>query len=235
MGFLSKAQQIPATARAAAINAGTLQSHIPYASAASSQGLPNYVGFSSPDLLHKFVLSDSAIVSIGHCETEFATGMYLINSSGFIITNAGENTPLCSRNRSSMVNTLGPGTYYYVLSKRSGAGFGLIRLTINLRPLPKSLSEQLSEVFGSLELSRVPYGLLRDIAIEQAELSNHQGALLGDSTLVEQVLFNSLYSTLMTSRVDNSAYNFQDVSKIDSIALINRQPGRVLIHLVKGS
>lgn len=44
-----------------------------------------------------------------------------------------------------------------------------------------AFADQMTTIFGSLETNRTPYGLLFDMALEQAQLPNYKGNILADS------------------------------------------------------
>jgi|GEM_PF-5542715 len=121
--------------------------------------------------------------------------MHLINASGYTIAINNDNGPACSGISASIARNLIPGVYY-VVSEGSGTGAGTVNLNLSIPALPSQpdLFAQLSTAMQHMELSRIPYGLLQDIAVEQIELDNHRGVLLGDSTLVTHSLFNSIYT-----------------------------------------
>lgn len=71
-------------------------------------------------------------------------------------------------------------------------------------------------IFGPLEKNRVPYGLLRDFAIELTDLEHYNG-LLTDSNYVDYGDFFDIYQTLFTSRVHSNAGNWVNPIVADSL------------------
>ena len=61
-----------------------------------------------------------------------------------------------------------------------------------------------NNVFGALEATRVPTGLLTDYGFDFADPKIYNGSVLVDSTLMEQGLYSDLYKTIFTSRFNNN-------------------------------
>jgi len=84
-------------------------------------------------------------------------------------------------------------------------------------------SNQMNNVFSTLEKNRVPHGLLLDYAFEFAELSNYNGVLT-DTNKVSAGILRDIYSTIVMSAVHNNAGVLYSPDYIDSIWQVQRQP-----------
>lgn len=93
-----------------------------------------------------------------------------------------------------------------------------------------AFASQMTTIFGSLETNRTPYGLLFDMALEQAQLPNYKGNILVDSNYVDMAEFHSIYQTLRSMRFHSTASTFLSVNDLDSLALLQRLPGRILLN-----
>ena len=80
-----------------------------------------------------------------------------------------------------------------------------------------------NQLFGALEVNRVPTGLLMDYAFDFAEPKIYNGVVLHDSTLMEPGIFSELYSTIFTSKVNANAGTLLHPSIHDSLYYIARQ------------
>lgn len=77
---------------------------------------------------------------------------------------------------------------------------------------------QMNTIFANLDKSKVPYGLLRDYAMEFTNLECYNGtAALMDSNYIHANAFWSIYNTLSSARV-NTASNF--LQRADSLDLV---------------
>lgn len=79
-----------------------------------------------------------------------------------------------------------------------------------------------NNVFGLLEASRVPTGLLLDYGFDFTEPKTFNGVTLQDSTLVEPGIFSELYKTIFTSRFNGTA-SLRHPHVHDSLFYIARQ------------
>jgi hypothetical protein len=87
-----------------------------------------------------------------------------------------------------------------------------------------TFNHRVNFIFGALEANRVPYGLLRDYAMEFTALSGYNGAALADSNLVNKRLFFEIYNTLVSARIHSSANaTLPDPGYADSIWFTKRQ------------
>lgn len=89
--------------------------------------------------------------------------------------------------------------------------------------------DQINAIFARLELSRVPYGLLKDFALEQTDLGNYDGIYLVDSNKVDISAFNNIYQTLQSAKVNSSAYSFTPLSTLGQLNLSRRSPGKIVL------
>jgi hypothetical protein len=63
-----------------------------------------------------------------------------------------------------------------------------------------SFSTQMNTVFANLDKTKVPYGYLRDYAMEFTNLENYNGkATLADSNLTDMGNFWEVYNTLISA------------------------------------
>jgi Secretion system C-terminal sorting domain/PGAP1-like protein len=92
-----------------------------------------------------------------------------------------------------------------------------------------AFADQMAIIFGSLETNRVPYGLLFDIALEQAQLVNYKGNILADSNYVDMAELHAIYQTLRSMRFHSTSATFSSADVLDSLAMLQRQPGRILL------
>jgi predicted nucleic acid-binding protein len=89
-----------------------------------------------------------------------------------------------------------------------------------------TFNHQMNLAFGLLELNRVPYGILRDYAMEFTSLAAYDGTYLADSNRLNKRIFYEIYNTLVTARVHASAYaSMPDPAYTDSLWFTKRQPG----------
>lgn len=79
-----------------------------------------------------------------------------------------------------------------------------------------------NNVFGLLEATRVPTGLLMDYAFDFSDPTIYNGTVLVDSTLMEQGLYNDLYKTIFTSRFNNNI-SLRHPRQHDSLCFAARQ------------
>ncbi|WP_152268751.1 hypothetical protein [Agriterribacter humi] len=66
-----------------------------------------------------------------------------------------------------------------------------------------------NNVFGLLEASRVPTGLLLDYSFDFIEPKTFNGVTLHDSTLVEAGIFSELYKTIFTGKFNNTGNGYR--------------------------
>jgi hypothetical protein len=93
-----------------------------------------------------------------------------------------------------------------------------------------SFSTQMNNVFANVDKSKVPYGILRDYAMEFTNLSQFNGAAaLADSNLTAMGTLYEVYYTLLTGRIYNSATGFIKTDSISNWWDNARQPGRITL------
>jgi hypothetical protein len=69
-----------------------------------------------------------------------------------------------------------------------------------------SFNTSMNHVFGNLDKSKVPFGLLRDYAMEFTNLKNFNDTAWVDSNKIDKALLWSILSTLATARMTSVAY-----------------------------
>jgi hypothetical protein len=92
-----------------------------------------------------------------------------------------------------------------------------------------AFSQAMTDVFSTLDLNRVPYGLLQDAALEQTELSNYKGTVLADSNRVDISTYSAVYQTLVSAWVNNTAPVFTPISEMEDKCSSLRQPGKIIL------
>ena len=89
-------------------------------------------------------------------------------------------------------------------------------------------STRMNYVFGQLDKSRIPTGLLLDYAMEFASLANYNG-MLTDTNKVNKGLLADIYNTLLTSGIHSSGGGFYHPDYLDSLWQVQRQPGIITL------
>ena len=89
-------------------------------------------------------------------------------------------------------------------------------------------STRMNYVFGQLDKSRIPTGLLLDYAMEFASLANYNGVLT-DTNKVNKGLLMDVYNTLLTSGIHSSGGSFYHTDYLDSVWQVQRQPGIITL------
>ncbi len=93
-----------------------------------------------------------------------------------------------------------------------------------------TFNSRMNHIFGNLDKSKVPYGLLRDYALELTNLENFDGSALTDSNRVDAGAFKAIYNTLAFARVTNAAYTtLPSPRAIDSLWYHARHYGQVTL------
>ncbi len=85
-----------------------------YKNNSSYNGYGNKFGQPSDDIFYKMTISETTLVNISLCGSNFDTYLHLLNGAGAEIESNDDNGPLCSGFQSSIQTTLSPGTYYIV-------------------------------------------------------------------------------------------------------------------------
>ena len=94
--------------------------------------------------------------------------------------------------------------------------------------IDNSFYNRMNYVFSPLEKNRVPYGLLRDFAMEFADLERYSGSV-NDSNYVDYGDFFDIYQTLFTSRIHSNAGTFVNPIVADSLWYLQRDVNLITI------
>lgn len=89
--------------------------------------------------------------------------------------------------------------------------------------LDNNYRNYVNQVFGALEVNRVPTGLLTDYGFDFTDPKIYNGSVLVDSTLMEQGIYSDLYKTIYTSRFNNNVGSLRHPSIQDSLCYTARQ------------
>lgn len=217
------------------INVGTISQGTIYTDTknnATVNGFGNDYGQPSHDIYYKFTLNSAAEVNISNCSSTFDTYLHILDANGNLITFKDDNGPLCPGLPSSIKIQLSEGIYYVVAE---GYNFltGNIITSISIHTpileVNDTFSQAMTNVFSTLDLNRVPYGLLQDAALEQTELSNYKGFVLADTNRVDKTEFNAIYQTLVSSRVSNTASTFTPLTDMESACFALRAPAKIIL------
>jgi hypothetical protein len=93
-----------------------------------------------------------------------------------------------------------------------------------------SFRSSMNFIFANVDKSKVPYGILRDYAMEFTNLENFNGtAVLADSNFTTPSIFWDVYNTLLMGRIYSSASGFLKQDTIDNRWFSYRQPGRITL------
>jgi hypothetical protein len=93
-----------------------------------------------------------------------------------------------------------------------------------------SFQSAMNTIFANVEKNRVPYGILRDYAMEFTNLENFNGIVpLADSNYTDAAVFWDVYNTLLTGRIYSRASGFLRPDTIDNRWYRSRQPGRITL------
>ncbi|MDB5131716.1 MAG: Protein of unknown function precursor [Mucilaginibacter sp.] len=91
-----------------------------------------------------------------------------------------------------------------------------------------TFNNAMNHVFVNLDKSKIPFGLLRDYAMEFTNLENFNGAALTDSNYVDHKIFWEIVTTLALARTTSAAYSaLPNPNTINNNWFASRQPGRV--------
>jgi hypothetical protein len=89
---------------------------------------------------------------------------------------------------------------------------------------------QMNAAFANVDRTRIPYGLLRDYAMEFTNLQNYNGAVpLADTNSVNPDIFWDIYKTVATSRIHSSAAGILLPDTIGNRWFSARGPGRITL------
>ncbi len=93
-----------------------------------------------------------------------------------------------------------------------------------------SFTAQMNYVFANVDKSKVPYGILKDYAMEFTSLTQFNGAaVLADSNATNMGTLYEVYYTLLTGRIHSSAAGFIKADSINNRWTNYRQPGRITL------
>lgn len=93
-----------------------------------------------------------------------------------------------------------------------------------------SFSAQMNYIFANAHKSKVPYGILKDYAMEFTSLAQFNGtAVLADSNATDMGAFYEVYYTLLTGRIHSSATGFVKTDSMNNRWAGYRQPGRITL------
>src|SRR6185437_2220512 len=111
------------------------------------------------------------------------------------------------------------------------AGKTRAQYIVNGNEIDTSFNTTVNHVFGNLDKTRVPFGLLRDYAMAFTSLDNYNGAALVDSNFVGKGVLSEIYRTLATARVTAGAYTtLPNPDTPDSLSFAARHPGQVTLE-----
>lgn len=108
---------------------------------------------------------------------------------------------------------------------------GSVLMTTNiLAQVDTTYAAKIKSIFQHIDKLKVPYGLLKDLALEKAQLDNYNGSLLVDSTLVYYHDWADVYLTLTTAQIHaNASASLPSSHWVDSLWFAKRQPGQVTL------
>jgi hypothetical protein len=89
---------------------------------------------------------------------------------------------------------------------------------------------QMNTIFANVDKSKVPYGYLRDYAMEFTNLENYNGTTaLVDSNNIDASVFWNVFRTLYTARVYSTATGLVNPDTLKNRWFSYRQPGRITL------
>jgi hypothetical protein len=101
---------------------------------------------------------------------------------------------------------------------------------VNGKEVDTAFNTSMNHIFGNLDNTRIPFGLLRDYAMEFTNLENYNGVAISDSTMLNRSLFYEIYNTLATARLTSAAYSsVPNPDVIDSTWFASNQAGQVTL------
>jgi hypothetical protein len=97
------------------------------------------------------------------------------------------------------------------------------------REVDTTFNTAMNHIFGTLDNSKIPFGLLRDYAMEFTNLESYNGAA-ANTNMVDKRIFMQIYTSLATARINSSSYNtLPSPRAVDSLWFMARQPGQVTL------
>lgn len=89
---------------------------------------------------------------------------------------------------------------------------------------------QMNTIFSNVDKSKVPYGYLRDYAMEFANLEDFNGTTaLVDSNYIDDGILWDIYKTLYTARIYSNASGLLHPDTLNNRWYTYRQPGRITL------
>lgn len=93
-----------------------------------------------------------------------------------------------------------------------------------------SFYHQTNYIFGNLDKSKVPFGILKDFGFEFSNLQYYDGTNMADSTLLNKYMLLGIYKTLFSSAVTTTAVaTLPNPAVIDSVWYTKRKPGFITL------
>lgn len=106
----------------------------------------------------------------------------------------------------------------------------LISSASRAQEIDTTFAARMKYIFQYLDKSKIPHGLLQDVALDFADLSNYTGLNLADTNRVDYKVWNEIYTTLFTARVAILPSGvLPDKNLIDSIWFSKRKSGQVTL------
>jgi len=101
---------------------------------------------------------------------------------------------------------------------------------INGKEVDTSFNTAMNHIFNNLDKTKIPFGLLRDYAMEFTNLENYNGTALADSNYIDKGILWQIYTTLTTARITAGTYTtLPDPGVIDSLFYKARKAGQVTL------
>jgi hypothetical protein len=101
---------------------------------------------------------------------------------------------------------------------------------VNGKEVDTTFNTAMNHIFAPLNKSNIPFGMLRDYAMEFTNLENFNGVALVDSNIIDNGVLREIYTTLATARMTSAAAaTLPNPNTIDSLWYIARQPGQVAL------
>jgi hypothetical protein len=75
---------------------------------------------------------------------------------------------------------------------------------VNGKEVDTTFNTNMNQVFGKLDKTKIPFGLLRDYAMEFTNLENFNGTALVDSNQIDRSIFWQICTTLATARMNGA-------------------------------
>ncbi|MEP7239094.1 MAG: hypothetical protein ABI685_14540, partial [Ferruginibacter sp.] len=93
-----------------------------------------------------------------------------------------------------------------------------------------TFSYQMNTIFGNLDKTKVPFGILRDYGMEFTNIENYSGtAALADSNYADATTFWDVYQTLLTCRFSTTSSGFATGDTVDNRWYSQRIQGKIVL------